>query len=80
MDPISRRKMLFSLSQPTNPVPGALLAHLESQVTPKTISAWERNGWIRREGVKYYLTGEGSAILMDKGPTPPDSYYPLEYN
>lgn len=79
LDPMARRKLLFSLSQPTNPVPGALLAHIESQATPSTIHAWENNGWVNRERGNYYLTKFGSETLRSPSPPPPDSYYPIEF-
>ncbi len=79
LDPTTRRKLLFSLSQPTNPVSGALLAHIENQATPAAIHTWENNGWIRREGPNFYLTETGSAVLRTASPPPPDSYYPIEF-
>lgn len=79
LDPVARRKLLFSLSQPTNPVAGALLAHIETQASPAAINAWERNGWIRREGGNFYLTETGSEVLRTASPPPPDSFYPFDY-
>lgn len=79
LDPIARRKFLFSLSQPTNPVAGSLLAHIEQQLPQRTIQAWESNGWISREGSGYVLTSSGSALLLEKSPSPPDNYNPVEF-
>lgn len=80
LDPIARRKFLFSLSQPTNPVAGSLLAHIEQQLPQRTIQAWELNGWITREGLNYVLTNLGSALLNEKSPSPPDDYNSVEFN
>lgn len=79
LDPIARRKFLFSLSQPTNPVAGSLLAHIEQQLPQKTILAWESYGWISRDGLNYVLTKSGSVLLQEKSPPPPDDYNPVEY-
>ena len=79
LDPFSRRKLLFSLSQPTNPVAGSLLAHIEQQVTVQAIHAWEKNGWIMRSGGGYVLTNLGSRLLQEQNPPPPDGYNVIEF-
>ena len=79
LDPVNRRKLLFSLSQPTNPVAGSLLAHIEQQVTVKAIHAWEKNGWIMRSGGCYVLTNLGSSLLQEKSQPPPDGYNAIEF-
>lgn len=63
LDPIARRKLIFSLSQPTNPVPGGVLRHLERNGTPRSIQAWEKAGWISIDEGSYFLTEKGYNAL-----------------
>ena len=80
MDAQTRRTMLFCLSQPTNPVPGAVLSHVLRQASYQAIRNWEEHGWIARSGTNYVLTESGCAAISAKPPVPPESYFPMTYN
>lgn len=80
IDPMTRRKLLFSLSQPTNPVAGALLPHINQHATPRALAAWERNGWIAYRAGHFYLTELGRDAIREPSPTSPDSYYHMDYS
>lgn len=68
MNPVIRQQILFSLSQPTNPVPGAVLRHLTKQATPALIRSWLHAGWIGIEQNQYILTEKGCSALCEKSP------------
>lgn len=78
MDPFVRRKLIFSLSQPTNPIPGALLRHIEHHGTPRSIQAWERVGWIGVNEEGYILTEKGCLALCATGPQIVECFIPDE--
>ncbi len=81
MDPLARRKLLFSLSQPTNPVVGARLPFLHDQASAKAILSWAQLGWIEQIERQYYLTKKGSdALTNEQSVPPPESYFPFSYS
>lgn len=80
MDAQTRRTLLFCLSQPTNPVPGAVLSHVLRQASYQAIRDWEAHGWIARSGTNYVLTETGCAAISAKPAVPPESYFPMTYN
>jgi hypothetical protein len=81
MDLDTRRMILATLSQPTNPVAGAVLSHIDTRAHPSAIREWERNGWIKLTPKHYILTTEGHcALLSARSGTPPESFYPAVFN
>lgn len=78
MDPFVRRKLIFSLSQPTNPIPGALLRHLEYHATPRAIVGWEKAGWISINQEGYILTEKGCRAICAEAPRLVDYFIPEE--
>ncbi len=76
IDPLARRQILASVSNPACLVPGIVLLHLENHASSASISRWLNNGWIKLVGTKYVLTEEGVAALTVSSPPPPDSYFP----
>jgi hypothetical protein len=80
MDTASRRSLLFSLSCPTNPVPGAILMYLTREASPRAIRRWQLCGWIEQEDGHYVLTEKGTKALQqpDSAP-PPESFFAIEF-
>lgn len=80
MDPYTRRALLFSLSAPTNPVPGAVLSHLLREADRRDILQWLTRGWIEQVGNDYLLTERGNAAIHEvPHDCPPESYFPVEF-
>lgn len=80
MDTHTRRALLFSLSSPTNPVPGSVLSHVLKEANRREILQWLERGWIERSDGNYVLTARGSdALRQPQGESPPESYFPAEF-
>lgn len=80
MDPQTRRALLFSLSAPTNPVPGAVLNYILREANRREIAEWINHGWIERLGTDYILTDSGNAAIHEvPSDGPPESYFPAEF-
>lgn len=80
MDPQTRRALLFSLSAPTNPVPGAVLSYVLREASRRDILQWISQGWIEQVGNDYVLTERGNAAIHEVPyDCPPESYFPAEF-
>lgn len=80
MDAQTRRALLFSLSAPTNPVPGAVLSYLLREANRRDIAEWTNRGWIERSGTDYVLTDLGNSAIHEVPDVgPPESYFPAEF-
>lgn len=80
MDSVARRAIMACFSAPTNPVPGVVLRHIVQRASYASIRIWEKRGWIAREDGEYVLTAQGAAAMQAPTPTPPESFFPVEYH